>query len=402
MNTFLFTWNPKRWSWSTLDSDVATYKADMHFDDRWSCGVTKTMRTGDRAFLIKVGPQQPTGIMASGYVLTPPYQEQHYSDPSKIAWYVDLRYEILLHPDKEEILPRAILQENIPNVQWSPRASGMTIRKDEAVLLESLWTAHICKLGLKESKQPFPMDGDATVNGLSTVSDHWTDAEYQATVEAYLWMLEQEQSGKPYNKSKVNKDLRDGPLAARSKPSVEFRMRNISAVLEELCLPWIKGYLPAGNVRGEGKEKVKFYLANAGGYTPDDYAPTADPDDFEEKVRKLRKKITATGIPTGQRNPKQTSTTASGFVRDPLVKAWVLENAEGTCEGCGDPAPFTSLAGEPFLEVHHLKLLSDLGTDTPTNAVAVCPNCHRRCHHSHDQTTFIDSIYLKVPRLIRE
>jgi len=247
----------------------------------------------------------------------------------------------------------------------------------------------------------FPTDGSATV-GPSEPSAHWTDAEYKATVEAYLWMLGQEQHGSTYNKSKVNSDLRSGPLAARTKPSVEFRMRNISAVLEDLCLPWIKGYLPAGNVRGEGREKIKLYLANAGAYTPEDYAPTENPEDFEEKVRTLRTKIKPTGIPTGQRTPKQTSTTSVGFARDPLVKAWVLENAKGICEGCGEPAPFMKSTGEPFLEHHHLKQLGEQGTDTITNSIAACPNCHRRCHHSSDKGVFIDSIYVKVSRLVRE
>ena len=164
------------------------------------------------------------------------------------------------------------------------------------------------------------------INSSSVVPpSEWTSAEYKATVEAYLWMLEQENNGKAYNKSKINQALRDGTLAARSKPSVEFRMRNISAVLEELCLPWIKGYLPAGNVRGEGKEKIKSYLANAGGYDPNDYAPTADPEEFEQKVQNLRKTIKSNGIPEGQKNPEQTTTTSSCFARDPLVKAWVLE-----------------------------------------------------------------------------
>lgn len=233
-------------------------------------------------------------------------------------------------------------------------------------------------------------------------SKEWSDAEYKAAVEAYLWMLDQEHHSNTYNKSKVNQDLRDGPLAARSKPSVEFRMRNISAVLKELCLPWIKGYLPASNVRGEGKEKIKFYLANAGAYTPEDYVSTDDPDILDKRVRHLKKKIAPSSDPVGNKTPQQTSGTVTRYIRDVAVKASVLTKAGGSCEGCGLPAPFIDGYGEPFLEVHHLKQLRDKGSDTVTNAVALCPNCHRRCHHSIDQTTFIDSIYLKISRLIRE
>ncbi|WP_444959398.1 HNH endonuclease [Microbulbifer sp. ZKSA002] len=37
--------------------------------------------------------------------------------------------------------------------------------------------------------------------------------------------------------------------------------------------------------------------------------------------------------------------------------------------------------GEPFLEVHHLRRLADNGSVTITNAVALCPNCHREFHY---------------------
>jgi EVE domain len=70
-----------------------------------------------------------------------------------------------------------------------------------------------------------------------------------------------------------------------------------------------------------------------------DYAPTADEDEFNRRVSKLRKgKITFT--PAGQEKPAKVGTAGDAYVRDPLVKAWVLQNAEGKCEGCGNPAPF--------------------------------------------------------------
>lgn len=156
------------------------------------------------------------------------------------------------------------------------------------------------------TKAPVYYAGAGTATSVGSPNGNekqWTEAEYKATVEAYLWMLEQEQQGNPYNKSKVNNDLRCGALAARSKPSVEFRMRNISAVLKELCLPWIKGYVPASNIRGEGKEKIKFYLANAGAYNPQDYTPTDDPDILDQRVRGLKDKINSSLNPAGNKTP---------------------------------------------------------------------------------------------------
>lgn len=148
MATYLFSWNPSKWNWTTLDIDVDTYQKQKFFDEPWSCGVTKKIVPGDRAFLIRLGSYPPNGIMASGLVLTSPYKAEHYSDPQKTALYVGIRFDVLLHPKNEQILEKATLQTEIKNVHWSPQASGMTIPPDEAALLEDLWSAHLTKIGL--------------------------------------------------------------------------------------------------------------------------------------------------------------------------------------------------------------------------------------------------------------
>lgn len=67
------------------------------------------------------------------------------------------------------------------------------------------------------------------------------------------------------------------------------------------------------------------------------------------------------------------------FVRDPRVRAAVLDRAAGHCEYCGT-AGFTTVAGEIFLETHHIVSLSEGGSDSPSNVAAVCPNHHREAH----------------------
>lgn len=34
----------------------------------------------------------------------------------------------------------------------------------------------------------------------------------------------------------------------------------------------------------------------------------------------------------------------------------------------------------PYLEVHHIKILSHGGSDSVENVVALCPNCHKKIH----------------------
>ena len=52
----------------------------------------------------------------------------------------------------------------------------------------------------------------------------------------------------PYQKAAISREYRDGPLAARSKQSFDYRMRNISAVLKDMGEPWLPGYVPAEHV----------------------------------------------------------------------------------------------------------------------------------------------------------
>jgi 5-methylcytosine-specific restriction protein A len=104
-------------------------------------------------------------------------------------------------------------------------------------------------------------------------------------------------------------------------------------------------------------------------------------------------------MPSGSTHPRLAVKSTTSYVRDPAVKAWVLKIADGICEGCDDPAPFVANDGLPYLEVHHVMPLASHGSDTPTNAVALCPNCHRRCHYSHDSDEFKLRLYEKIPRL---
>lgn len=233
---------------------------------------------------------------------------------------------------------------------------------------------------------------------MTNTTPDWSDEELEATVNAYLWMLAEETNGRPYNKAEVNRQLREGLLADRTKASIEFRMQNISAALEELCLPRIAGYLPAKNIGTKVKDRIRSILAKKSVFNPEDYAPASEPEQFEQKVKKLRTRKLE-GIPRGIKNPTKVTSSVSSFVRDPLVKAWVLNTANGQCEGCGNEAPFKTYDGAPYLEVHHVVPLSENGPDEIRNAVALCPNCHRKAHYAFDRGVFIQEIKRRVLRL---
>ncbi len=79
--------------------------------------------------------------------------------------------------------------------------------------------------------------------------------------------------------------------------------------------------------------------------------------------------------------PLKIQTTQTTFRRNPDVVAYVLKRANGIYEECKNSAPFRKKSdGTPYLEIHHKERLADGGDDTIENAIAVCPNCHRKLH----------------------
>jgi hypothetical protein len=87
----------------------------------------------------------------------------------------------------------------------------------------------------------------------------WTDEELDRIVADYFSMLGEEITGASYNKAAHNRALRD--RLDRSKSSVEFKHRNISAVLVKLGLPRINGYFPAENYQAAIIAAIDRYLS---------------------------------------------------------------------------------------------------------------------------------------------
>lgn len=83
--------------------------------------------------------------------------------------------------------------------------------------------------------------------------------------------------------------------------------------------------------------------------------------------------------------PATKTAIATVFERSRLICTYVYARAEGLCEHCEAPAPFTRLNGTPYLEAHHIRRLTDGGPDDPRHMIAVCPNCHRRAHFGDDR-----------------
>lgn len=75
--------------------------------------------------------------------------------------------------------------------------------------------------------------------------EDWSANELDAIIADHFAMLGDELAQRPYVKAHHRAALMQ--QTGRSAASVEFKHRNISAVLQELGLPWIWGYKPAPN-----------------------------------------------------------------------------------------------------------------------------------------------------------
>lgn len=92
----------------------------------------------------------------------------------------------------------------------------------------------------------------------SKVGKPWRDDELDEIIADYFVMLAADLAGQPYVKSRHSKALME--KIRRTHRSVEFKHQNISAVLDELGLPWIPGYIPKRNYQNAIFDALDRYL----------------------------------------------------------------------------------------------------------------------------------------------
>jgi 5-methylcytosine-specific restriction enzyme A len=139
------------------------------------------------------------------------------------------------------------------------------------------------------------------------------------------------------------------------------------------------------DTRGVQRKTIQFELV-----------PISTVDASEDDVRPLLREdlasLRAKAEASSEVNPRQVERTSTIRLRSAAIRAYALKRADGVCEYCQAPAPFTTSGGLPYLEVHHIKQLADGGPDHPEFVIGVCPNCHRRAHYGEDREEVRDSM----------
>jgi hypothetical protein len=123
------------------------------------------------------------------------------------------------------------------------------------------------------------------------IGSAWADDELDAIVADYFSMLNTELLGHSYVKTHHSAALMK--QIGRTHRSVEFKHQNISAVLEELGMPWIPGYKPKRNYQNAIFGAIDRYL-------------TAHDDALDQPVRSVDTDFAVDSV----------------FVSPPVLAAW--------------------------------------------------------------------------------
>ena len=140
MSTYIFAWNPKRWTWTDLEAQIEQVGLTGRADDRWSSGNTKQLPSGSRFFLIRLA-LEPKGIVGSGITLSAPALGPHWNDAKasdgEEALYCDLQFDFL----SSDVLVTWEELQNPPfsSFHWGIQASGVALPNLVADALEHLW-----------------------------------------------------------------------------------------------------------------------------------------------------------------------------------------------------------------------------------------------------------------------
>ncbi|MCL3862050.1 protein NO VEIN domain-containing protein [Actinotalea sp. K2] len=201
MRTFLLTYNSQRWQIpeAAWFSDLEAVQAGARVGGRWSTGTRTDMTVGDRVYLLTQGVE-PRGIVASGWTIDEPDQDEHWDGGGGTANYVEVEWDFMVPID--EPLLTANLLINVPEVPWKYLlGSGVEVAPQAARRLNELWRGHVAGREL-----PGPTKG-----GRGRSQGRVTDAVARAAIENHAqallsahyeadgWVVTDTRHGNPYD-----------------------------------------------------------------------------------------------------------------------------------------------------------------------------------------------------------
>lgn len=424
MPTYLLTWNPVKWHWADLQECVDEAKARGYFDTDWSCGLSKGIEEGDRLFILRQGVE-PRGIFGSGHATSGVFERPHWDTEKaaagKAARYVRLRFDTLLNPEAEPILPREWLGRGpLAPMHWATQISGVTLPDEVAGALEGEWARFLETRGAwRFAGAPETPDDDRGVGPSGgppsrrkgervfghvpgypegSLFDSRVDlsaAGVHRPTQAGISGGAEEGADSIVLSGGYEDDQDLGDLIIYTghggrDPSTGHQVRDQALTLQNLALARNKTLgLPVRVIRG-GRHRSPFSPQSGyrydGLYRVDDYWHERGRSGFRVwryRLLKIRDDDfgTASERPSTQgdqargKRPERRETTVLRIVRDTKKAKEVKALYDFACQVCGER--LEGSAG-PYAEAAHIRPLGAPhdGPDTLENLLCLCPNHH--------------------------
>lgn len=135
-NVFIITWNEEKWPRANMQSLMDRFARGESVVERWKMGAYRKCGIGDAVFLSRVGKISP-GLLASGTVASDTWKDDDFEEPSKVAWYANVRFDFFAASPLAPVVSPYELEARlgIPARAFTPQKSGTPYSGDSDQLL---------------------------------------------------------------------------------------------------------------------------------------------------------------------------------------------------------------------------------------------------------------------------
>ena len=147
-HVWLLTWNPNYWSAGGIGGPNASLGIEVGDKVDWRC-LSKKPNVGDYFYLLRTGVD-PKGIIAKGVVTHDGFSKQDSDNAGKDQNYITVKFEEIRQSCADGLLPSCLLKTAMPEQDWSPQSSGISVKSTAASELNSLWDLGRGKSSLRQ------------------------------------------------------------------------------------------------------------------------------------------------------------------------------------------------------------------------------------------------------------
>ena len=132
IEALLLSWNPENLDWNYKEAYLKVKNGEKYEID-WRTSRKNGVEEKTEIFLIKLGDEEPKGIIAHGHVTEEPYLEGE-------RYYVNVEFDKILDYENEKFLKQEDLGLKFSKQDWSPQASGIEIKETILPELKEMWS----------------------------------------------------------------------------------------------------------------------------------------------------------------------------------------------------------------------------------------------------------------------